>query len=195
MPLILVTPPATDPVSLAEAKEHIHVDHNDEDVRIAGLILTATRKLDGQSGLLGRCLISQTWRMTLDRFSNEIVLPLPPCISVDRISYLNSAGDEVDVDAADYRVTGLGSLDGARIRAARGKSWPNTFDTGSAFVEFTCGFGDDPEDVPEPLRTAILMHVGHLYEHRESVTLGTGFITETPHGYEDLIRDYRLWSF
>jgi uncharacterized phiE125 gp8 family phage protein len=195
MTLTRITAPAVEPVTLMEVKAHIHVDHNDEDVRIAGFILTAARKLDGRDGRLGRCLIAQTWRLTLDRFLNEIVLPLPPCISVDRISYLNSNGGEVDVAGADYRVTGLGSLDGARIRAARGKSWPDTFHTDSAFVEFTCGFGVGPGDVPEPLRTAIMMHVGHLYEHRESVMLGTGFIAEVPHGYEDLIRDYRVWSF
>jgi len=195
MSLIVVTPPDGDPVSLEEAKQHVRVDFSDDDARIASYISTATRKLDGEAGTLGLCLMAQTWRLTLDRFSEEITLPLPPCISVDSISYLDRDGNTVAVDAADYRVTGLGTLDGARIRSIRGKNWPTTFDTGSAFVEFTAGFGADPDDVPEPLRTAIMMHVAHLYEHRESVTLGTGFITETPHGYEDLISGYRVWIF
>lgn len=195
MALIRITEPASDPVTLEETKEHIHVDFSDDDMRIADFIRTAAQRLDGREGKLGRCLISQSWRLSLDAFPREIVLPLPPCISVDSISYLDGSGDEVEIDAADYRVTGLGSLDGARIRSVRGKSWPTTSDTESVFIEFTAGFGADPEDVPEPLRTAIKMHVGHLFEHRESVTLGSGFITETPHGYDDLIRDYRVWSF
>lgn len=195
MTLIRITDPASDPVTLEETKEHIHVDHSDEDARIADYIRTAAQRLDGRDGKLGRCLISQSWRLSLDRFPREIVLPLPPCQSVDRVFYLDAEGQEIEIDAADYRVTGLGTLEGARIRPAHGLSWPSTSDPESAFVEFTAGFGDDPEDVPEPLRTAIKMHVGHLFEHRESVTLGSGFITETPHGYEDLIRDYRMWSF
>lgn len=195
MALIRITEPASDPVTLEETKEHIHVDFSDDDMRIADFIRTAAQRLDGREGKLGRCLISQSWRLSLDAFPREIALPLPPCISVDSISYLDANGDEVEIDAADYRVTGLGSLDGAHIRAVRGKSWPTTSDTESVFIEFTAGFGAVPEDVPEPLRTAIKMHVGHLFEHRESVTLGSGFITETPHGYDDLIRDYRVWSF
>lgn len=195
MPLVPLSPPDTDPVTLAEVKLHIHVDHAEEDTRIAGFIGTAVAKLDGRTGLLGRCLIAQSWRLVLDRFPAEIALPLPPCISVDRIAYETAAGAEVDIEADNYRVTGLGTLDGARIRPARGRSWPSTDQPGSVFVEFTAGFGENAFDVPEPLRTAIAMHVGHLYEHRESVVLGSGFITETPHGYEDLIRDYRAWSF
>ena len=195
MPLVPLSIPATDPVTLAEVKTHIHVDHDDEDNRIADFIRTAVARLDGRAGILGRCLIAQPWRLELDRFQAEISIPLPPCISVDRIAYENAAGVEVEIAATSYRVTGLGTLDGARIRPVRSYAWPATDLPGSVFVESTAGFGDDAIAVPEPLRTAIAMHVGHLYEHRESVVLGSGFITETPHGYEDLIRDYRLWSF
>jgi uncharacterized phiE125 gp8 family phage protein len=47
--------------------------------------------------------------------------------------------------------------------------------------------------VPEPLRTAILMHVAHLYEHRESVTDSNAVVL--PQGYDDLIRSFRTWAF
>ena len=62
-------------------------------------------------------------------------------------------------------------------------------------ITFTAGFGDAPEDIPEPIRTNIKMRVGHLFEHRESVTMGSGFITETPDGADDFVRDYKTWSF
>lgn len=195
MRLTLITPPAVDPVTLDEVKDHLRITQDFEDALLTDFIRTATQKLDGRYGLLGRCLINQTWRLSLDRFSREIVLPFPPVQAVSRIYYLGHDGEEVDVTATNYRVSGLSGFDGATIRAARGLSWPETYDTESAFIEFTAGFGSAPADVPEPIRTAIKMHVGHLYANRESVTLGSGFITETPHGYEDLIRDYRVLGF
>lgn len=196
MPLYLVTPPAVDPVSLEEMKLHLRADHFEEDFSIASYIKAATGRLDGPGGMLGRCLIAQTWRVTFDRFPNEIELPLPPCMSVDSISYLDALGELVEIPASDYRVTGIGALSGARILPARGKSWPLTFETDSVQVEFTAGFGTSPADVPEALRVAVMMHAAHLYATRESVAVGSGIgVAEIPHGHGDLIRDYRVWSF
>lgn len=196
MTLIRITAPASDPVTLEETKEHIHVDHSDEDMRIADFIRTAAQRLDGRDGSLGRCLITQTWKLILDRFPAEITIPLPPCQSITSITYTDAAGTPQTLDPAEYQVIGLASADPARIRPAFGKSWPGyrSVPEGIA-ITFVAGFGDDPEDIPEPIRTAIKMHVGHLFEHRESVVLGTGFIAEVPDGAADLVRDQKVWSF
>jgi len=196
MALIRITAPASDPVTLEETKDHIHVDHDDEDARIADFIRTAAQRLDGRNGSLGRCLITQTWKLTLDRFPPEITVPLPPCQSVTSITYADPDGATQTLDPSEYQVIGLYDADPARIRPAFGKAWPScrTVAEGIA-ITFVAGFGDDPEDVPEPIRTAIKMHVGHLFEHRESVVLGTGFIAEVPDGAADLIRDQKVWSF
>lgn len=196
MALIRITAPASDPVTLEETKDHIHVDHNHEDARIADFIRTAAQRLDGRDGSLGRCLITQTWKLTLDRFPPEITIPLPPCQSVTSITYADPAGATQTLDPAEYQVIGLEGADPARIRPAFGKAWPSfrAVPEGIA-ITFVAGFGDDPEDVPEPIRAAIKMHVGHLFEHRESVVLGTGFIAEVPDGAADLIRDQKVWSF
>lgn len=196
MPLILDMPPATDPVTLDEMKEHSRIDSVDEDSGIASLIRAATQKLDGRDGLLGRCLITQVWKLTLDRFAGEIVILLPPCEEIVSIVYVDPKGDEQTLAASEYQAFHLGTPDSARVRPAYGKSWPATRSVPEAVtVRFVAGYGDTAADVPEPLRTAIRMHVGHLYEHRESVMFGSGFVTDTPHGYDELISDYRMWSF
>jgi len=74
---IRTTPPATLPVSLTEAKLHLRVDHDDEDLLIEGLIGAATDHLDGWTGILGRCLEEQEWRQDFDGFEN-FRLPLYP---------------------------------------------------------------------------------------------------------------------
>lgn len=196
MSLIRLTPPAVDPVTLADVKDHLRVDFDDEDARIAGYIGSAVQCLDGRDGLLGRCLIAQGWRLALDRFPREIVVPLPPCLSIDALTYLDADGTERALDATAWRVTGLATMEGARIRPASGTGWPKTFDEPECVVvDFTAGFGEAPADVPEPLRIAIAMHAGSLYENRESVYAGSGTPGMMPHGYDDLIRGYRVWGF
>ncbi len=196
MALIHITEPASEPVTLEETKEHIHVDADDEDARIADFIRTATRHLDGRDGKLGRCLIAQTWEIVYDAFpSGPLQVPLPQLIDVESVKYSDpTTGLSTTLPATDYEVDSA-SEPGWIVPAASTK-WPSTMPTINAVrVRFVAGFGTEPEDVPEPLRTAIKMHVGHLLENRESVTFGSGFIKETPHGYEDLIRDYRVWAF
>lgn len=196
MPLILETAPVNDPVTLGEVKEHIHVDFNNEDARIADFIKAATQRLDGRDGSLGRCLVTQTWNLTLDRFASEIAIPLPPCQSIDAITYVDPDGVTQTLAPTEYQAFALGTVEGAKVRPAYGKSWPTIRHAPEAVtITFTAGFGDDPEDIPEPIRTAIKMRVGHLFEHRESVVIGSGFITETPDGAEDFVRDHKTWSF
>jgi len=196
MPLILDTAPATDPVTLAEVKAHIRVVHTDEDDAIADMILAAAQRFDGRDGSLGCCLITQSWTLTLDAFTPEIAIPLPPCQSIDTITYVDPDGVTQTLDAGAYQAFGLGSADGAKVRPAYGTSWPLIRNQPDAVaITFTAGFGDDPGDIPEPIRTAIKMRVGHLYEHRESVIIGSGFVTDMPDGAEDFVRNFRTWTF
>ena len=191
MSLTQIAPPAFLPVTVAEARDHLRVDDDAEDARIAALIGVATEALDGPEGLLGRALVTQTWSLTLDRFPPLISVPLPPCQAIGSISYLDPSGSECVLDPDAYEVTGSSSNIAARIRPLRGTSWPRVGTRDDAVqVEFTAGW----PLVPERLRQAILMHVAHLYENRESVITGT-ISALTPHGYDDLVRGYRLWSF
>ena len=59
---VLVTPPAETPVSRTEAKAHLRVDGTGDDDLIDGLIDAAVAHLDGYTGILGRCMVTQTWR-------------------------------------------------------------------------------------------------------------------------------------
>lgn len=57
----LVTPPASLPVTLTAMKSHLRVDHNDEDQDIDDLQAAAVAYLDARGGVLGRCIMAQTW--------------------------------------------------------------------------------------------------------------------------------------
>ncbi|WP_414474318.1 head-tail connector protein [Microvirga sp. M2] len=196
MRLTLITPPAAEPVTLDEVKDHLRVTNNLEDELLTSLIATARQKLDGPRGLLGRCLITQQWKATLDGFSREIVFPLAPVSAVSAIIYRDATGTEQALAPDAYMVAGLQDDELGSISPVRGRAWPLIpYSPGSVSVTFTAGYGDAPEDIPEPIRTAIKMLVGHLYENREAVTVASGSMIETPIGWQDLIADYRMRAF
>lgn len=175
--LTRLSAPAVQPVTLAEAKAFVREDGTDQDTLIGMLITSAAAALDGADGELGRCLIAQSWRQELDRFpagAGEIELRLPPTISVDAISYRDTAGAWQTFDGANWQATGLGSLGFATVRPATGTTWPATSaEPGSVRVTFTAGFGDEATDVPADLRGLILARVATAFGVRESVWTGS----------------------
>ncbi|MGD9836302.1 MAG: hypothetical protein AB7F72_01715 [Afipia sp.] len=192
--LTLIAAPDTSPVSLEEQKDHMNVSFDDQDDMIEAFVTAGTQKLDGAAGILGRCLITQTWRLTLDRFPFKIVIPLLPVQRVSSIKYIDANGDEQT--HSDWTLFGVGS-DEAYLLPRFGTSWPTPRTIPeSVMVEFVAGYGDDPEDVPEPLREAIRLWAAHLYDNRPSTEEGTpSFVRPLDLGFYQHIADYRRFAF
>jgi hypothetical protein len=51
MGLKLVTAPANDPLTLAQAKAHLKVEHSDDDALIAAMLSASVQHVDGPRGL------------------------------------------------------------------------------------------------------------------------------------------------
>ncbi len=169
--LELVTPPSGDVVTLSEAKAHLRVDVDDDDVLIQALIDTAVAHLEGRGGVLGRALLTQTWDLRLDGFPADdsyIDLPLPPLQSVGLIEYTDRDGVTQIMATSDYRVN-TRTLVG-RVTLAPTKVWPETIadDVGVVRIRFTAGYGA-ASAVPPPIKQAILLLVGPWYQNREAV--------------------------
>ena len=72
--MIRVTPPTQPIVELNDAKAHLRVDHDHEDALIQTYLDAATAWVDGFDGVLGRCVMPQTWRAS----AAEALTGLPP---------------------------------------------------------------------------------------------------------------------
>jgi uncharacterized phiE125 gp8 family phage protein len=166
MSLVRISGPPELCVSLAEIKAQCRVadEDSDQDALLVGLARSAQDSIEGNAGWLGRSLTISQWRLTLDAFppSEVIVLPLPPCQSVDSLTYIDPDGAEQVI--TDYVVYGIGGATPPRLAHAYGQRWPSTRRQGDAVsVTFTCGYGDH-NDVPESVRAAILLQVHALYD-------------------------------
>lgn len=189
-----ITPAASKPVSLAEAKAHLRYMRTDQDALIEGLIGSATEHLEGRNGILGRALVTQTWEVRLDCFPSRhrgrIELPMPPLQSVTSVKYIDTAGVERTLTSGTDYVTDAQHMIG-RIRPAYGKTWPHTIDDeGAVRITFVAGYGDAAA-VPNGIRQAILLLVGHWWLNREAVGQAGG-----PHALavEALTMPYRIMA-
>lgn len=164
--LYLVTAPTDLPVTLQEAKDHLRVDGTADEVRIGRLISSAVTMLDAPTGLLGGCIVTQTWKMTLRAFPYRIEVPLPPLQSVDSVKYIAADGTLTTIDSANYQVAGLGTRQKASIVPVWGYSWPCAKSQPEAVViQFTAGYA--VADVPEPIKEAVLQLVEMRFDGAE----------------------------
>ena len=182
--LTLIAAPNGFPVSLAEAKAHLRVTHDDEDAVISGMIGAATSLLEGPNGILGRALITQTWRLAVPYLRYRETLPLAPVQSIQAVTYIDTDDAQQTIAATDYRHVGDllefdEAIPGAAVRS-------------DAFrVDFVVGYGE-AADVPEPIRMAMLLLIGQWYEHRSTVGQENG---EMPFAFRQLTAPYRVMNF
>ena len=204
MPLQLVTPPAGEPVTLLEAKQHLRVDVDDDDALIGSLIAAARQAAET---ITGRQLMTARWKLVLDAFpgatfahagtgatfslpAHAVLLAKCPVQSVLSIEYLDMNGTLQTMHAEDYVLDA--ACEPARLSPAFGKSWPPTLpQIGAITVTFDAGYGL-ASAVPEGIKSWIKLRVGSLYGHREEVSVLTrGRIDPLPF-VDGLLDGYRV---
>lgn len=186
----ITTPPASEPVTLAQAKAHLRVDFTDDDALIGVLIQAAREHCEE---ILGRALMAQTVEAVLDEEPGDvIVLPRPPLISVRSIKFYDVDNVATLVDPSEYLVD-THSEPGRIVLADEGE-WPDVdLRPGNAVViEFDAGYGDDETDVPSKFRQAMLLLIGHWYTHREEVSVGGGSAMPVPFAAQALLQADRV---
>jgi uncharacterized phiE125 gp8 family phage protein len=171
--LTVVTPPAAEPVSRADAKLHCRVTGTAEDTMIDGLIVAARKLAEDYTR---RTFITTTFAWSFDLFPcsdwQGLTLPRLPAASVTHVKYYDAAGVLQTFDAANY-FTALGVDDG-RIELTSTGTWPEVQDyrPNAVVVTFVAGYGAAATAVPEPITQAIKIIVGTLYENRQGMPDG-----------------------
>jgi len=191
MPYVLVTAPTAEPVTLAEAKLHLRVDDNADDALIGALITAARQHAEHDTR---RALVTQTWKLALDVFpENVVTLDHAPVSTVVSVVYTDPDGVSKTLDAGAYQLDAI--TEPCRLVPAYGNSWPATrAQVNAVAITYTCGYGN-PESVPESIKRWMLLRIGALYENREEVLTGRA-ITLAPLPFVDaLLAPYRLLDF
>lgn len=181
-----ITPPASEPITLAKAKSHLRVTFTDDDDDITAWIRAARAKFEHETG---RQLITAGFRFTFDDFprgGGPIYLPKAPLQQIDSFTYLDLSGDVVEmVEGVDYLVDS--AREPGQLYLPSGVYWPLELRQANAIeIEFTAGYGDDPEDVDPLAIAALRLLIGKCYEHREDIITGTS-VSELPDGASSIM--------
>ncbi len=194
----VVTPPDGDVIDMDELKRHLRVDFDDDDDEIRAYMQAAVDALEGDTGYLGRAILSQTldafysyWPSAQKCWSSlgsYIQLPMPPVTEVTGVFYKDADGVEQTMDPAGYTVDLV-----EQPALIYSQSWPAVGDfPGSIRVRFVAGYpvNDGVSSVPYSIRSALKLMIADLYENREQ-TLVDSSVSELPHGVPALLRKYR----
>lgn len=185
--------PADALLTLAELKAHLRVDHAEEDTLLEGLIAAATAYLDGWSGVLGRCLIQQTWRQDAESFAAASPLPFPDISSVS-VAYTDANGSDQALDASVYQLVNRAA--GSFLVLRNGQGWPAVATRPDAVrVTLVAGYGETAAHVPAAVRQAALLLCGHWYQSREAVSMKPGESREVPLTVSALLAPFRRVGF
>jgi uncharacterized phiE125 gp8 family phage protein len=186
MATLKITDAIVEPVTLAEAKLHLRVDHNAEDTLITALI-TATRQ--AAEFRCQRTLLQTTWELTQDTFTDALRLQYPRIIAVASVKYLDDTGVLQTLADTEYLVDT--DSEPGYVVPAYGKAWPGTLDQINAVkVRYTAGYGTTADKVPAPIKQWMLLHIGHYYRNREA---GVGAGMQSLPYADGLLDEYRIW--
>lgn len=152
-------------ITLDEAKRHLVVDHDDDDILILSMISAARRWCEHRTSRF----FTPT-NVTLSRNGFESMMPLKHKPVKEIVSIVYDDVDSTDVTlASDYYE--LDTYNNCVVRAYD-KTYPSTrYHWNSVRITYRVGYADgSPEvvSVPEDVKHAALMVVGDLYEHRET---------------------------
>lgn len=189
----VTTPPAALALSLVNAKDHLRVDHSDEDTLITALVTAATEYLER---VYDKAFVDQSIEVTMADFpaDNEVIkLPRGPIDAGSiSVSYTDTDGNpqtftlfQVDANSTP-----------PRIAPDPDECWPDVQCDLLVGVTITydAGLGADDTAVPERYQQALKLLVGHWYGNRESVITGT-ISTEVQQTLDMLMWHDRLFDF
>lgn len=186
MSIIVVVPPAQEPVSLALAKNHLRLDADtDQDDELVQLLIQAAReKAEHETG---RAIMLQTLLVRAASLRGHLLNGLPSLFSVrpdwqplthmplprvsretlkgiDSVKLIARDGTEVLLTDADYRLDLTGLVPQMFFHK------PTCVQ--DLEVQYQAGYGSAPTAVPAGIKRWMLHYVNTLYECRESIVVG-----------------------
>ena len=137
--------------------------------------------------------VSQTWDLYFDNWpgGDVIGIPLWPLASVTSVKYTDEDAAESTLSSSDYLVDTVSRP--GRLKLKSSASWPSVTlqELNGIVVRFVAGYGDAASDVPDPIKQAILVQVGELYENREDLLIAQGVTVMGLKIEERLMANYR----
>lgn len=195
-------PTSSNPVELSDLKSHLNVDHSDDDELITGYLLKAIEAAENE---MHRSIVQRDHRWALRDFPQtqlqDIRLPRGKTQSVASVKYTRlgvvttltgpSSGSPAGTDYQEDLTPASGGV----LMPNRGESWPSPdFDVPApVLITFSAGWADD--DIPQDIKHAMMLIVGHSYVNRGDEVLTGAMRVQVPWQANILLSRYSLIRF
>tara|TARA_B000000609_G_C24182148_1_gene359729 strand:- start:2626 stop:3300 length:675 start_codon:yes stop_codon:yes gene_type:complete len=187
--LKVTTEPTIEPISIEEAKEHLRLDDDVDDIPVKTFIKASRLWAEKYTG---RAFITRTVQQYLDStasvldplyegmrtgietraYSNYIELAASPAISVTSINYYNDSDTQSTWATSNYYVDTVTDL--GRVYLRDGGTFPTDLRAANGLeINYTAGYGASRSDIPDDIRLAMLQYMTFAYEHRGEQEGGT----------------------
>jgi uncharacterized phiE125 gp8 family phage protein len=183
----VVTGPATEPLTVNEAKRHLFLAQSDtsQNIELANRIKAAREQWEHDTDSV---IFTQTLSVTADRFGGrEIVLPSEPIQSVTHVKYYDDANVLQTLSTDLYSV----DLPESTIRLVWNASWPTTYIRWDAITVTYVAGNATVAAVPEIAKQAMLLMVGYYHYGNR----GDNDRQNDRRAYEALVRRYMRSSY
>ena len=183
MAVVLITPPAVEPVSLSDLKLQIGLSPVDDSDHVRGAMLSqqlrrfiTTARVECENRTR-RVFITQTWQLLLDGWPwpgieydstgyPSIVLPKQPFQSVGSFNYVDTQGNTQNMATYGYQLDPGSETQPARLTPPYAMPWPPVrLIPNNVTVTFTCGYGATGASVPAAITLAILFLAQFYFEN------------------------------
>lgn len=183
---VLVTPPALEPLTLAETKNYLRVEHSVDDALITTLITAARQSAES---FMRRALITQTYTLWLNMplASRHISMPVGGVLAISAVSTFDEADIETTLPATSYLLDNTSSQ--ASIIIHSEASLPTTRTVNGLKITYSAGFGASAAAVPDAIKQGLLLHCAQLYQRRGDEADSTAL----PESAQHLYHPYRLF--
>lgn len=193
---VLVTGPAAEPITAAELRTYARADATLlADAEADALIEIARAFIEEKTGV---AMIDQTWKLALDAWpgsyepwwdgvrqgattdlaagQRSISLPRFPLRSVSGVTTYDEGSNATAVTVANVFDVDAVSKPG-RLSLQSGKTWPAAMrPTNAIEIEYVAGYGANATAVPAPLKRAVTVMAGHMYEHRADCSPANAYV-------------------
>ena len=157
--------PASEPVTTAEAKDHLELSASDttHDSKVGRAITAAREQFEADTGYV---CITQTYTVSFDCFpssGDSVYLPVRPAASISSITYYDIN------NASQTLATSVYGLDTSsrEVYLKYNQEWPDvTEQHNGCVITCTAGFGA-ASNVPALIKSAVLLQVGKWFYQRD----------------------------
>jgi uncharacterized phiE125 gp8 family phage protein len=147
MDLVVTSDSLPIPITLAQVKEHLNIDFNDQDDKLNALLASAFREVE----LFTECgLKTKTVRLSYTQINGTVMLPFAPIQSIT--SVVNFSGTNLVIDK-DYELSGE-------------KTKISAYSADGIKVTYVCGFSTLPKDIENAVLDIIAVDFDNKVEDK-----------------------------